>query len=508
MDSLHVDQLARAIGSRQTRRVAVRLLGGIAAFATLDNDLEARRKKKRKKKCKAPKQTCGGKCVAIQTDDSNCGACGNRCSRSQICRGGQCEALVPPVDCPIGQCCEDDQVCNGDGRCRAGECQPRPACFGNGVTFREGAGECCSENVSCQVGTTGIDCTCLPGDPGNACLLNTDCSSGGCVGYQCVGCEPGTVPCNGLCVRLDTETNCGACGDDCEPGEFCQNGTCKPRYVQDGTWPSIAATNVFVDASHTVFAVNADQDCVRQFSESGTLEHVYGTCNETGSDSRHLYNPTGVVAFSSLVLIAESGNHRVQAFAREGDLIMPLLTGPGTGNYQVNLPSGITLDKDRNFYVVDRDNHRVQKFNSSGAYLRTFGNGTQGSGPYQFNLPYAVAVDGSGNVYVSDAFNHRVQKFDGNGNYVRTFGSFGTGPGQFNIADSVAVASTGDLFIVDRLNERVQQLNADGDFIRSFSGAPLDFPSGLALDDEDNLYVADYDAKAVFRFKLKAPKPS
>ena len=50
-------------------------------------------------------------------------------------------------------------------------------------------------------------------------------------------------------------------------------------------------------------------------------------------------------------------------------------------------------------YVTDRDNHRIQKFSSSGAYLTQWG--SQGSGAGQFSYPYGIAVDGSGNVYVT-----------------------------------------------------------------------------------------------------------
>ena len=186
MDDSHFDQLARAFGALRTRRTALLLLGGVAAAPALGtSDAEAKPKKKRKKKpCKARWKKCGGKCVSLQTDDNNCGACGNRCPANQTCRAGQCETSLPPG-------CPDNQVCNGNGRCRAGVCQPRPTCSGNGVTFRQGEGQCCSENVSCQAGTTGVDCTCMPGDVGNACLVNSDCETGSCIGYQCA-CTPPT----------------------------------------------------------------------------------------------------------------------------------------------------------------------------------------------------------------------------------------------------------------------------------------------------------------------------
>jgi DNA-binding beta-propeller fold protein YncE len=55
------------------------------------------------------------------------------------------------------------------------------------------------------------------------------------------------------------------------------------------------------------------------------------------------------------------------------------------------------------------NNHRIQVFTSSGAYLTQWG--SLGSGAGQFNEALGVAVDGSGNVYVVDTLNDRIQVF-------------------------------------------------------------------------------------------------
>jgi sugar lactone lactonase YvrE len=513
MDSSRFDQFARAFGALRTRRTALWLLGGAAAGPVLSTrDVEAKRKKKRKKPCKAPQKKCGGKCLAVQSDDNNCGACGNRCGRAEICRAGRCEALVPPVDCPIGQCCEDNQVCDGDGRCRDGECRPLPACLSNGETFRQGEGQCCSENVTCQPGTTGADCTCMPGNQGNACLRNGDCRSGRCVGYQCMACPGETEECNGECVSLGTDRNCSACGDACERDYYCQpqqNTMCKPRYQQDRSWPAAKSLEaVFVDETRTVFTVDGFSHFVMQYSESGTHETNYGLFGESGQSSRHFNSPRGVAAYGAFVIIADTGNHRVQIFGRNGGWLASLANGLGSGNYSVHAPLEIAIDKENNIYVADPGNNRVQKFNSSFTYVRSFGSGVGGSGNNQLNQPSGVVVDRHGNVYVADSGNHRVQKFDSQGQYLMTFGSSGTGAGQFNFPASCAVTTTGDLFVLDERNARVQQFAPNGDVIRIFSGSPLVDPTGVAVDKQDNLYIADRRAWQVFRYRLDAPTSS
>ena len=44
---------------------------------------------------------------------------------------------------------------------------------------------------------------------------------------------------------------------------------------------------------------------------------------------------------------------------------------------------------------------------------------------------YDLAIDSSGDVYVADSGNNRIQKFDSDGNYITSWGSLGSGNGQF-----------------------------------------------------------------------------
>ena len=56
-------------------------------------------------------------------------------------------------------------------------------------------------------------------------------------------------------------------------------------------------------------------------------------------------------------------------------------------------------------YVVDTAVRRVQQFDATGTFVRTWGSG--GSGAGQFNDPRGVAA-GNGHVYVADSENHRI----------------------------------------------------------------------------------------------------
>ena len=67
----------------------------------------------------------------------------------------------------------------------------------------------------------------------------------------------------------------------------------------------------------------------------------------------------------------------------------------------------MAIDGSGNIYVADAGNNRIQKFDSSGAYLAQWGG--PGSGNGQFYNPQGMAIDGSDNIYVHDYDNHRIQ---------------------------------------------------------------------------------------------------
>lgn len=157
-------------------------------------------------------ETCGGCCegsVCKNGDSQNfCGRDGvecDRCDTGEVCDAGQCRCphgSVPCADgsciacapgfvcedgqcvCPAGRCCSNADCTGGyAGRCRPdGTCVYLPDCMGTGqdCTFLD----CCS-SVACLEDGDGKN-VCYYSFPGDPCKVDTDCSSGQCIYYQCV----------------------------------------------------------------------------------------------------------------------------------------------------------------------------------------------------------------------------------------------------------------------------------------------------------------------------------
>lgn len=214
----------------------------------------------------------------------------------------------------------------------------------------------------------------------------------------------------------------------------------------------------------------------------------------SGSANGQLSLPEGVAVDSSgNVYVVDKGNHRIQRFNSQGGFLTAW-GSLGSGNGQFDSPTGIAVSSLGNVYVTDSNNHRVQVFDTNGNYLFQWGN--VGSGDGQFNIPTGIAVDNSGVVYVADFTNNRIQKFSGSGNHQATWGTFGSGDGQFNKPQHLDTDSSNNLYVVDSGNNRIQKFNSSGTFLTKWgtSGSgngQFNEPIGVAVDNGGNVYVTD-----------------
>jgi DNA-binding beta-propeller fold protein YncE len=175
--------------------------------------------------------------------------------------------------------------------------------------------------------------------------------------------------------------------------------------------------------------------------------------------------------------------------------------GPsGTEPGQLTLPFGIDIDAHGVVFVADTDNHRVQTFDRQG--VRLGGWGTLGTGPGEFDRPIGIAVDDSDYVYVVDSRNSRVEKFTAAGAFVTAWGTVGEGPGQFTGPFAVAVGPAGAVYVTDPFTSRVEKFTAGGSLLLEWGAtgaeeALLSGPRGIATDAQGNVYVTSFGSQSV-----------
>jgi peptidylamidoglycolate lyase len=156
-------------------------------------------------------------------------------------------------------------------------------------------------------------------------------------------------------------------------------------------------------------------------------------------------------------------------------------------------PHGLSVDKDDNLWLTDRELNQVFKFSHDGKLLMTLGEkGVAGNDGRHFLGPTAVAVAPDGSFYVSDGYgNSRVAKFSPRGEFRFDWGKKGSGPSEFDTVHHVALDAQGRVYVADRSNSRLQVFTGDGKFIAEWKSPALGRPWASALGPDGLLYVVD-----------------
>lgn len=188
-------------------------------------------------------------------------------------------------------------------------------------------------------------------------------------------------------------------------------------------------------------------------------------------------------------------------------------------------PHGIYVDHDGNVWVTDcsclggggrgrgaaagnapapTSGHQVFKFSPEGKLLLTLGKAGGGREPEFFWTPNDILVAPNGEIYVAEGHTSgegataRVLKFDRDGKLIASWGSKkGAGPADFDQPHALAMDSKGRLFVGDRGNNRIKILDQSGKLLDTWS--QFGRPSGIYIDKNDNIYVADSESGSISR---------
>jgi sugar lactone lactonase YvrE len=243
------------------------------------------------------------------------------------------------------------------------------------------------------------------------------------------------------------------------------------------------------------------------------------------------YRLRKVDVHGTITTIAGTG---VQGYSGDG--------GPATAA-ETGLVQGLAVDNAGNVYLSDTQNFAIRKIDAISGVITTFaGTGTIGYTPdgnlaLSSNIsPGAVALDTAGDLFVVDS--GVVRKIDAQTGVLTTVagriiaGSGYSGDGgpainaQFSTIGGLAVDQAGNIYISDRNNQVIRVVNAISGMITPIAGTPLqscdtatgyappcgdptkenlglatsallDYPQGVAIGSQGNLYIADQDSNVI-----------
>lgn len=274
-------------------------------------------------------------------------------------------------------------------------------------------------------------------------------------------------------------------------------------------------------ADGTFYVADSRNNRILHLDLSGAILHQWGTTSGTDPSNpmpdaapSTFNEPWGVaVGPDGSVYVTDTWNFRVQKFTSSGDFVKLWTSYPLEGvDTPFYGPRGIAVDSQGRVFVADTGNKRIVVFDPDGNLLAHFGGA--GFEPGQFDEPVGIAIDKNGVVYITDTWNQRVQTFQpqeaGNGlefTPVRQWDVYGWFDQSPENKPFIAVDDNLHVFITDPKSYRVIEFDADGSVIRTWgeygnTSTSFGLASGIASDPEGHLWVTDSFFNRLMRFTL------
>ncbi|MEN3330812.1 MAG: hypothetical protein V7641_177 [Blastocatellia bacterium] len=287
----------------------------------------------------------------------------------------------------------------------------------------------------------------------------------------------------------------------------------------DGAHDAASFTDPFgvaVDRRGNVIVSDGATNRLRLITPQGEVKTIAGSSEGYGDGpaaEAQFNTPSGIALDrEGNLIIADTSNHRIRKLSKDYATVSTI-AGSGTAGFrdgpadkaQFDGPMAVAADRQGNIYVADAYNDRIRKISSDGN-VSTFA-GAQDDGATAINLdtPCGIAVDALGNLFIADTGNEEIHKIKPSGEVVHLFSQAAGSVHVFQRrVRPLGLVATHDNFVyftgADDCN--IGRINPDESFDLITNGragyadgageqAQLNHPSGIALDREGALLVAD-----------------
>ena len=311
-------------------------------------------------------------------------------------------------------------------------------------------------------------------------------------------------------------------------------------------------SHIAVDAKGNVYFTDSENQRVRRVDTSGVITTVAGSGSPPATDSRcqavgavndgndalaaRLFNPADIaVRADGSLVIADQQNNRIRqvtngnisTIAGSGLHLFYSPNTPATTS-GMDWPSSIAIDSKGVVYFAEEHSNRIGKIGADGR-MSTVVDLDPTRFTFFLNKPMGIAFDRSGNLLIADTGNHRIRRLDPNTGAIVTIagglqGYCGDGGPALNACldtpMDVKPDGLGNIYIADAGNHLVRRIDAAG-IITTVAGtgipargpdgvaadkSALNYPSALAVDASNDLYIVDWQNYLIRKVTF-APAP-
>ncbi len=188
-----------------------------------------------------------------------------------------------------------------------------------------------------------------------------------------------------------------------------------------------------------------------------------------------------------------------------------------TNEATFNNPHDVAVAADGTVFIADRWNHLIRKISTTGAVTTLAGTagisgdiddiGTAAS----FNEPWSICLDTNGDLLVADTKNNKIRKItsDGTVTTIAGTGNFGANDGNagnatFANPSGIAVDEQGNIYVADHQTHIIRKISTDN-MVTTIAGIPytpgntdglgnaasFNRPYGITIDNDNNIIIAD-----------------
>jgi sugar lactone lactonase YvrE len=294
-------------------------------------------------------------------------------------------------------------------------------------------------------------------------------------------------------------------------------------------------SDVATDAKGNVYVTDTGNAVIRKITPAGMVTTLAGSAGQSGAADgigaeARFSGPSGLVADQhGNLYVADNSNQLIRKITPDGAVSTLAGTAGASGHVdgagadaRFRGPSSIAIDSAGILYVTDGD-HTIRRITAGGVVSTVAGvPGISGSSDGAaasalFNGPSGITVDAAGNLTIMDGNNSTLRKIRPGGVVSTAAGSAGkvgnidgaAAQARFKGPGRVLSDAAGNVYISDN-NSAIRKVGTDG-VVSTWAGATggagsadgvgatarFNFPNGLAIDGQHNLYVADQDNSTV-----------
>ena len=262
----------------------------------------------------------------------------------------------------------------------------------------------------------------------------------------------------------------------------------KPKF-----WNLGQCADVGIDSHDNVWLFSRSKHPITYWTNDGDF---IGSWGNSGDQYGEFKVPHGLYVDSQdKIWLADHQTHLITKHDHDGEILLELgiygyasitINTTGGNGDPFNNPTGVALSSDGKIFVSDGyGNRRVHRFSDKGVLEQSWGEA--GINPGQFSILHKVGVDLSDNVYICDRENNRIQIFDTNGQYLKQWDDL-AGPGDIYFTDDNLA------YVVEQGGGNGVSIWTDsGDLITRWRGDSdaCVAAHGCAVDSKGNIFVAE-----------------